>query len=380
MITEAQPFRIKTMARIHAFRAGTPNLAIIEDTHTFFDTCKSAYPQFRKNNYFDENQEEAFYLYQIDNGKEKQTGLLCTLDLKDYIDGKVIRHEKTLSAKRQHMQHLFKERQAHIKPALLTFPAVDELKDLLIETRSNAKLVYQTTYLKEVHRIWSVQDKKMIKKFEKAYATHIDHTYIADGHHRTEAATELFQADMKAGKQSDHRYLLVALFSSDQLRIDEFNRLIYSFNGMSKKQLLNAIKKSFKIKASDDPVMPQKKHEIGMVIGSDWYRLNARKSILKPGPSGLVLDVNLVNQFILNEVLDIHDVSHDNRVQYIEGPKGIRSIEKKVKKESEAFGLTLYPITFEEFKKVTDAGEVLPPKSTWFEPRMRNGFITQLIG
>ncbi|MEO1438561.1 MAG: DUF1015 family protein, partial [Bacteroidota bacterium] len=204
-------------------------------------------------------------------------------------------------------------------------------------------------------------------------------TYIADGHHRTEASSELFLEDLQLRPKSSLQYFLVALFSSDQLRIHEFHRIIYSFNGLSKKQLLKALEKSFEVKPSKKAVKPKKKHQIGMYIGNEWYILKAKRSILRSGPSGIVLDVHLVNQHILKEVLNIHNVSHDNRVQYLEGPKGLKSLEKKVRKESEAFGLTLFPIDFEEFRQVVDAGEMLPPKSTYFEPRMRNGFITQRI-
>ena len=147
------------MARIHAFRAGTPNLNKIEDLETFFDTCKASYVEQSNQGLFDIDDEEAIFLYQIERGDEKQTGLLCTLDMKDYLDGKVIPHENTLAAKRKHMHHLFNERGAHIKPTLLTFPAKEELKDLIIETRSKAELVYKTQYLEEAQRVRKISDK-----------------------------------------------------------------------------------------------------------------------------------------------------------------------------------------------------------------------------
>ncbi|MEM6723303.1 MAG: DUF1015 domain-containing protein [Bacteroidota bacterium] len=367
------------MARIHAFRAGTPNLNRIENIPEFFDTCKSSYREYYEENLFDQDRKEALYLYQIDKGTEKQTGLLCTLDLNDYIEGQVVPHEKTLAAKRKHMQHLFEERQAHIKPAMLTFPARDAIKELMINTRESADLIYQTQYQQEIHRVWRVDHPKTIRQFEKLFQEQIPKTYIADGHHRTEASSELFLEDLHLRPKSKLQYLLVALFSSDQLQIHEFHRIIYSFNGLSKKQLLKAIEQSFSIEPSKKPVRPKKKHRIGLFIGNEWYILKAKRSILQSGPSGIVLDVHLVNRYILSDVLNIHDVSHDNRVQYLEGPKGLKALEKKVRKESEAFGLTLFPIDFEAFRQVVDAGELLPPKSTYFEPRMRNGFITQRI-
>jgi len=360
------------MATIQAFRATLPDLDKIDDTDTFFDEVKECYPLFYKQGFFNSLTEKTLVVYRLRNDRRTFTGLLACTDIKDYLKGKIIRHELTLEEKEKKMARLVKERQAMIKPTMLTYPKVTAISDLLAQCIKDYPAGYQLNYKETEHSFHFVTKEKDINKFVQLFETHVPKSYIADGHHRFATTANLYK------ENNAHRFQLTGFFSADQLEIHEFNRIVETLNNYSPKGFKAELRKFFIIKKLQAPRKSEEPHEIIMHLNQKWYALMLKESelikISEASPSEK-LDVSLLNRVVLHRVLGIKNVRSDTRVKYLEGIKGLEEVRRKVSKSQHRVGFILHPIEMKEFMSVSDAGEILPPKSTFFAPRMRNGLI-----
>ncbi|MEM7102281.1 MAG: DUF1015 family protein [Bacteroidota bacterium] len=369
------------MAVIKPVKPVIPNLDLIDEPADFFDRVKEEFPAFWSQNKFLSDYPESFVVYQQEKDDRTHTGLIGYIDIREYLDKKIIRHENTLQAKRNQMMELFFQREAHVKPALLAYSRVDEIEALLEKCIDIYPVLYQQEYRKAIHRFWLVNEQAHIDEFKRLFKEKVARTYIADGHHRSEATAIMFRKILKlygeetGGKPYD--VLLSAFFASDQLTIHEFNRVVVTQNNYSDKGFKAELRKHFIIEKQGGQFFPAAKNEIGMFIRKKWFKLTPKPHLLNKKDKLIDrLDVSLLNRVILKKVLGIKDVRHDARVKYVEGPKGLGSLEKKVGKNQSAVAFSLFPIRIEELMAIADADEIMPPKSTWFEPRMHNGFVS----
>lgn len=372
------------MAKIKSFNASFPDLQDIPDVSGFFDQAKHLFPEYRSRDVYQQDQYEAIYIYEQENIRGSHVGIITLVDVQDYLDGKIIRHELTLEAKENIMLGLLEERQAMIKPAVITYPEVPEISKKINRLKKRKSPDFSAHYLGSIHRIWAIRKKKQIARLVQLFSDHVPLTYIGDGHHR--AATSAIRYKKLKSENPNHtgnesyNFLLSAFFADKQLKIFEFNRVVSTLNRYSPKGLKAELRKNFLMTKSYEPVVPQSKYEIGMYISNKWYRLTPKDALLENG-NGLSdkLAVSIWNREILGKVLNIHNPRTDSRIKYIEGPKGVEAIMKKVGKNSFAVGFSFYPIPLKEVMDIADAGETMPPKSTWFAPRMHNGMIVHLF-
>ena len=368
------------MAHIKPFKAAIPILDNIPDKETYFETAKEHFPQSWNKGLYTQLDQNAFFVYEIKKPDRSHTGLVATVDIRDYLKGHIVRHEKTLAAKRNQMLDLFYQREAHIKPALLVYRNESTIDDLIEDYKKTQPVLYSTEFKGAAHTFWIISDDKEIDKLVRLFKEKISCTYIADGHHRTEATAILYRKILKLyGEETEGRpyqRILCALYSSGQLAIHEFNRVIKTLNNYSEKGFKAELRKYFIIKKQGEPFQPSSKHEIGMYISRKWYKLEPKQKLLSLKDQFVDrLDVTLLNKLVMKQILQIKDISNDPRISYVEGPKGLKSLERKVGKNHHAVAFSLYPVSLEELLAIADAEETMPPKSTWFEPRMRNGFI-----
>lgn len=346
----------------------------------FFSTVKEQYSEYVKSGFFEKSPQEGFYVYQIKHNDLVFTGLVAAVDIHDYTEGRILKHEHTLATKEQQQIHLILKRHAQVKPVLLTYPKNKAVSKLLHQHIQNEKPDINIFFeqLNETHTFWGIRGGKMIEKIQKLFKKEVPISYIADGHHRS-SATALMHAKTKnieAGKS--YGKLLCAFFETTELEIFDFNRVIEGLNEVSPTYFMARMSQLFEIEPLDEPAKPSKKYEITLFINKEWYRLTWRKEVLdayKDNP--VVLDVTLLNEKVLNEILGIKDVRMDLRVKYVEGPKGIEGLKGKALKNEQRIGFCLYPVEMSDFIKISDLGETLPPKSTWFEPRIKNGLIVK---
>lgn len=368
--------------KIHTFRAYYPNFDLITDADTFFATVKYDFTEYFEHGFFHEAPTEAFYICEIHTQWSVHTGFVSGVDIEEYLDDHILKHENTLTSTEAHLTDLLVQRKAMIKPVLLTYKPNGKIKTL-IEQAKSAEPLFSIHFEREKqdHIYYEIIEPEMIRTFKKAWEEHIPKAYIADGHHRCSTSASLYrsvQKDSKAAQQ--YRSLLCAFFAMDQLVIHEYNRVVDLKSEISPTLFLAKLSTLCEIKYIQQAAKPGKPHEMTLYLNREWYLLRWKKKILKKYAKELVvIDADILNKEVLNHILKISDVRNDNRLSYEEGISGIEGLTEKTKKSAYRIGFCLYPLTFNDIVKVAEAGMELPPKSTWFEPRVKNGVISQRI-
>lgn len=365
---------------ISPFLAVFPNMDYISSPDSFFSTVKQQYPDYVQSGFFKKEQTAAMYIYQIQSKKHSFTGLISCVDVKDYMNRNIKKHEKTLAAKEQTQLQLLIRRNAVVKPILLTYPNINELDKWIAGFIGNKKVDFNICFEeeKQQHYFWAVQKPEDVSFLQKLFLKKIPVSYIADGHHRSSATSLLHQRSLHNPDIASHDKILCAFFPTSELEVHDFNRVIHNLDDISMAMFMAKLSQVFDIEPINIGEKPTQKHELTMYLHKEWFRLNWRKKTLESyRTESLILDVTLLNEKVLHDILEVKDVRTDPRIEYIEGPKGIKAVVKKVNADSHSVGFFLYPPSLEELMHISDKNEVLPPKSTWFEPRMKNGVIVK---
>ncbi len=366
--------------RIKPFQAVYPNLDYVTSSDAFFARVKYEYPEYKKNAFFDKTAQEAIYIYEIETLHRRFTGLVACSDIEDYYDGNIKKHENTIAAKEQQQMELMISRDAVVKPVLLTYKGVEEIDKMIHRYKSKNDFFYETSFLEEqqTHRFWEVRDGGLIDRFQQLFAEKVKKTYIADGHHRCSTLALMHKRLMKKHGESRFNVILSAFFPKDQLEVHDFNRIVQGLNDNSLTTFMVKISQLFDIEILNMPRKPSQKHEIVMFLNREWFKLTWKKEVLdsyKKTP--VLLDASMLDEKVMKWILGIEDVRTDNRVKYVEGVKGLEDFRMKTLRHEESVGFCLYPVELNDLIKVADMGKTMPPKSTWFEPRMKNGLIVQ---
>lgn len=360
------------------FQAVYPNFDLIASADSFFGTVKYDYRDFEKSGFFNKTEGEAIYIYSIVSPNRRHKGVVASVDINDYMDGGILRHENTLSTKEQSMTNLLLNRKAMIKPVLLTYPKKDSV-DQLIEEFSQGKPLYQVHFDEdnEDHKIWKVDAPEDIERVIKAFGK-IKKTYIADGHHRCSTSAMLYKSKNAKKLNLDFSTLLCTFLSFDQLVIHDYNRVLNVLDDISPLTFMAELSEYCYVKKMDEPFNPTQKHELSMFLEREWFRIRWRKKVLKEYKNDpVVLDATILTDVVVKKILKIKDVRSDKRIKYVSGVEGADGFVDACLKKRTNIGFGLFPVEIEEIKKLSDMGQVLPPKSTWFEPRMKNGLIAQ---
>jgi len=368
--------------KIHPFRAYYPNLEKIPAPDTFFATVKFDFAEFFKKGFFHEAAEDAFYICEIHTSASVHTGFVASVDIEEYLKERILKHEKTLTTTEENLTDLLVQRKAMIKPVLLTYKPNAKLNKLIKKAKSDEPF-FSVSFEQEQqdHIYYKVSDPEMIRAFEKAWSEHMPRAYIADGHHRCSTSASLYQAIKKTRKSAkNYRYLLSVFFPFDQLVIHEYNRVVDLEGEISPAVFMAELSTRCDIKVIPNPVKPGKKHEMTLYMNREWYRIRWNKKVLKKYQDELVtIDADILNKEVLEKILNIDDVRNDTRLSYVDGISGIEGLTAKAGKSVFRIGFCLYPITIEDLVTVADAHQTLPPKSTWFEPRVKNGLLSQRV-
>ncbi len=366
--------------RILPFQAVYPNFDYIASPETFFGTVKYEYPEYKKSGFFKKTAQEAIYIYRIEVQHRSYTGLVACSDIRDYLDDNIKKHENTLATKEQQQMHLMISRNATVKPVLLTYHDVPEISQLIKNYIKDHPSFYSVDFLKsnQKHTFWEVSDGNTIQALQNLFKTKVSKTYIADGHHRS-STTALMHKRLKKKKGSkNYSLLLSAFFSADQLDIHDYNRVVEGLSEHSLTKFMASISNLCDIEILDGPAKPKEKHELVMFVNREWFRLRWRSTVLEGyQDNDLVLDASMLDELVLRDILGITDIRTDNRIKYVEGPKGLEEVRSRAIKNENRVAFCLYPVSLLDLMKVADLGKTLPPKSTWFEPRIKNGLIVQ---
>ncbi len=355
--------------KISGFKAVFPNEKLIPSVRTFTENVKKDYQSLRKNGLFYNTTQEGIFVYKISYAGQEHLGLVCCTNVKSLEDGSIQRHEHTLAEKEQIMIQLMLQRNAMVKPVLLTYPKQKEIHAFLRGVCKKRNPIATLSYSEsENHSFWSLiktETTKLINLFE----TKVPETMIADGHHRCSTNLLMYKS---SGEKKKYQKLFTALFSNDELNVLDFNRVINLKAMMNPLNFMARISKYCDIKPIKKGTKPKKKHVVTMYLNKDWYELKWKDKYVKKNRN---TDPALFNDLILNRILGIEDVRTDTRIKYLSGEVPLEKLVSTTDGYEEGVGFCIFPLDINYINGVVAKGETLPPKSSYFVPRLRNGII-----
>lgn len=327
---------------------------------------------FRDNN-------EYYYIYQLIMNGVSQTGLVCTSSIDDYENNIIKKHEFTRPEKELDRINHIKTTGAQTGNVFLAYRNNEEL-DLLIEKwKSTKSPIYNFEADDQIqHTIWIVNDTKTIDSITNIFSEKIPFTYIADGHHRAASASKV-RGMLDQNKTAASDYFLTTLFPSNQLYIMDYNRVVKDLNGLTTNEFFEKLSTNFIIELiGKEAFKPNTIHTFGLFIDGNWYKLTSKENTYTSDPIG-ILDISILQNNIFTPILSIVDQRVDKRVDFVGGIRGLNELEKRVNSGEMAAAFSLYPVSINQLFDIADSGNVMPPKSTWFEPKLRDGLLTHLI-
>ncbi len=364
--------------RILPLQATYPNFNYITSPDSFFGNVKEEFREYRESGFFNKSPNKSIYIYQIQTERRFYTGIIACLNINDYFEGKLKKHENTLAPKEQQQMHLLLHRNAMVKPVLSTFPDTPGITKILNDYSANTNHFFSASFEKgnEKHIFWEISDPSQIESIQQIFRSEVPASYIADGHHRTSVTALLHQRKNVIPEKQPFDRLLCAFFPVSQLEVFDYNRIVRGLDEITPASFMAQLSRLFKIKPLKSGRKPTHKHEIILYVQHGWYRLKWKKSILRKfNQSGPLLDASMLDSLVLNKILGIEDVRNDERLSYVEGVSGLADFKSKVIRHEHNVGFLLYPVFTDDIIAISDRQEVMPPKSTWFEPRMKNGLI-----
>lgn len=367
---------------IKPFQAVYPSLGHIGAPDVFFDAIKEDYNEFNDSGYFERSFQEVLYVYRIRGATRDYTGLLACVDIRDYLEGHIRQHEHTLEAKEQKQMQLMLRRKAAVKPVLLAYQRAEPVSGWINRFTATQEPSFEIPFSaeQELHTFWEVKEIQDIQAIQALFEQYVPNTYIADGHHRTTTTAKMYTLTQQGLLKGDYSLLLCALFPSSDIEILDFNRVVQGLNAYTPSSFMAKLSDFFDIELLPEPKKPTRKRELTMLLGSEWYRLRWKAHFLQEyADNPVVLDTSLLNEKVLGEILGISDIRSDQRILYVEGPKGLDGLSQKVMGRPDCVAFCLFPVQLDEMITLADNGKMLPPKSTWFEPRMKNGVMVQVF-
>ncbi len=325
--------------------------------------------------------EDRFYIYRLIWKDVTQVGIAATFSVDDYNNDVIMKHEKTRRAKEDDRTNHIVTTNVQTGAVFLTYKGVDDINDLINKTIEKNDPVYNFTTNDEVtHTIWVMpREANDIIEFE---IEKVDHLYIADGHHRAASASRAKKIKMEENPnhtgEEEYNYFMAVLFPAEQLKILPYNRAVFELNNLTEKDFIKKVKVNFTIEKSETP-SPTEKGKIGMYISGKWYMLTPNENVVPGEAVGDKLDVSLLQKFLLEPVLGISDPRTDNNIDFIGGIRGTEELEKLVDSGVAKVAFSMYPVSVDDLISISNAGETMPPKSTWFEPKLRDGLVVHTI-
>jgi hypothetical protein len=350
------------------------------DTHAqlVYDKAKENLDAFISRNILFRENKNCYYIYQLIMNGKSQTGLVCASSVDDYENGLIKKHEFTRPEKEQDRINHIKTTGAQTGNVFLAYKNVDAIDQLINNWKKDKNPVYDMLADDQIqHTVWIVNDDETIQKITELFKRLVPCTYIADGHHRAASAAKVKEA-LGNNATDGANVFLTTLFPSNQLHIMDYNRVVKDLNGLSTDAFLKAVAEKFTIEKTDAAFSPEHLHQFGMYLQNQWYKLTALNNTYSDGPIG-VLDVTILSDNLLAPVLNIIDQRTDQRIDFVGGIRGIGELEKRVNSGEMAVAFSLYPVSIQQLFDIADTGNVMPPKSTWFEPKLRDGLLTHLI-
>lgn len=343
-----------------------------------YEKAKSNLVAFIEQGVLFKEQHDCYYIYELVMDGRSQTGLVCCSSVDDYENDIIKKHEFTRPEKEQDRINHISITGAQTGNVFLAYRNVGKIDSIVQEFKKAQQPVYDFTAADGVvHRIWVIGDVATVDSITTIFEKEVPCTYIADGHHRAASAAKVRKASVPGANAEDDRFL-TTLFPANELKIMSYNRVIKDLNGLQKDDFISALQDDFMISIADHSVDPKELHEFGMYIDKQWYHLTAKNGTYTQDPIG-VLDVTILSKNIFEKLLNIQDQRTDKRIDFVGGIRGLKELERRVDSGEMVVAFSFYPVSIQQLFDISDSGEVMPPKSTWFEPKLRDGLLTHMI-
>lgn len=345
-----------------------------------YESGADQFKKFQQEGWLVQDNEENYYLYaQTMNGKT-QYGIVLCCHVDDYMNNVIKKHELTRRDKEEDRMKHVRNTNANIEPVFLAYKSSQPLIDLIDRIAKETPVYDFVAPIDHFrHQFWVIADPKdkevITTEFDK-----MDALYIADGHHRSAAAALVGAERAKQNPNNtgneEYNFYMAVCFPAEQLTILDYNRVVKDLNGLTKDEFLKALGKNFIVEdMGTENYRPKKLHEFSAYLEGHWYRLEAKEGTFNPNDPIGVLDVDISSRLILDEILGITDLRGDKRIDFVGGLRGLEELKRRVDSGEMKFALALYPVTMEQIMNIADSGKIMPPKATWFEPKLRSGLV-----
>lgn len=323
-----------------------------------------------------QDEKPCYYIYELAWKGRTQTGLVCVSSVEDYFNDVIKKHEFTRPEKEKDRIDHMRTIRAQTGNVFLACKDLKELNNVFDKWKDQNPAEYFFTANDGVtHTVWVVNSFATIDIISNLFKEKVPFTYIADGHHRAASAAKVSQ---QIQDSEDAKYFLTTIFPANQLAILDYNRVVKDLNGLTEEEFLQKLNEQFTVEKVTAAVSPKELHQFGMYLSKQWYLLTAKENTYKNDPIG-ILDVTILQENVLDKFLGIADPRTDTRIDFIGGIRGLSELEKRVDSGEMKVAFSLHPVSMQQLFDIADSGNVMPPKSTWFEPKLRDGLLTHLI-
>ena len=344
-----------------------------------YDRAVENFNKFQRNGWLVEDKQECYYLYAQTMDGRTQYGFVVGANVDDYLSGRIKKHELTRREKEEDRMKHIRVNNANVEPVFLSFPDNDTLQQIIDHV---AKTEPEYDFVSEDgigHTLWVIDDEPTITLITKEFAA-IPYLYIADGHHRTAAAAHVGEEKAKANPnntgEEEYNFFLAVCFPESHLKVMDYNRVVKDLNGLDDDTFLARIAENFTVeKMGAEPFKPTHLHEFSLYLSGNWYRLEAKPEICNDDDPIGILDVKISSDHILRDILGITDLRTDKRIDFVGGIRGLGELQRRVDSGEMRVALALYPVTMRQIMDIANTGNIMPPKATWFEPKLRSGLI-----
>jgi uncharacterized protein (DUF1015 family) len=358
---------------------------IDEHSQDVYNKVVENFAAFRKNNWLVQDAEDKLYIYAQTMEGRTQYGLVGCTHIDDYFNNNIKKHELTRKDKEEDRMIHVRITNANVEPVFFSYPAHNEVDAIVSKIVQQEASVYDFVSDDGFgHHFWVINDKTVIARLVEIFEKEIPSLYVADGHHRTAAAALVGLEKRKenpgySGKE-EFNYFMSVLFPDNQLKIIDYNRLVKDLNGMDADSFIQKLNLVFEVeKKSKEIYKPCYLHNFSMYLEGNWYSLTARQGTYNDADPIGILDVTILSNLILDPLLDIKDLRTSKRIDFVGGIRGLGELQKRVDNGDSKAAFALYPVSMKQLIDIADTGNIMPPKTTWFEPKLRSGLVVHLL-
>lgn len=346
-----------------------------------YDRSRENFKKFQEKGWLQQEEKPKFYIYAQTMGNNTQYGIVGAAAVDDYLNGVIKKHELTRPDKEEDRMKIIRVNNADLEPVFFTYPAVSEIDEIVNQVVESKDPEYDFVADDGFgHHFWVIEDDETNRKIEKLFAEKVPYTYVADGHHRTAAAAlvgkEKRENNPSHTGEEAYNYFMAVHFPDNQLQILDYNRVIKDLNNHSPEQFIDKLKESFDVEEKgNEPYRPQKLHEFSMYLEGKWYSLTAEEGTYDDNDPIGVLDVTILTNQVLQPILNIQDLRTSKRIDFVGGIRGLKELQRRVDSGEMKVAFALHPVSLKQLIDIADTGNIMPPKTTWFEPKLRSGLV-----